>query len=85
MNLKWTLEACKAEALKYQTRSEWSDKSASSYGSARKNKWMDECCAHMEQNRITWDLKSCRDDALKYNTRREWDKKSHKAYDAAIR
>jgi hypothetical protein len=38
---------CIEEAKKYNTLSEWSNKSSASYGSAKKNNWFDECTAHM--------------------------------------
>lgn len=43
----WTLERCKKDALKYNSRSEWQKKSGSVYGCAGKNGWRDECCLHM--------------------------------------
>jgi hypothetical protein len=36
-----------AEALNYKTRSEWVKNSSSSYNSANKNGWVDECSTHM--------------------------------------
>ena len=38
----WTLEKCKEESLKYNSRKEWFTKSATSYDAARRNKWMPE-------------------------------------------
>lgn len=44
----WTLERCKEEALKFNSRADWSRYSGnSSYQIARLNGWLDECCAHM--------------------------------------
>lgn len=46
-----TLESCKAEALKYNTRKEWGKGSRNSYRAAVKNKWLEECCKHMKISR----------------------------------
>ena len=43
----WTLERCKEDALKYNSRSEWWKKSKSSYNKSSKEGWLDECCSHM--------------------------------------
>ena len=40
--IKWTLEACKADAAKYKTRNEWR-KNSNAYEKARREKWLDEC------------------------------------------
>jgi len=71
----WTLEACKQDAKKYKTRSEWM-KNSSGYHVARKNKWLKECCAHMEVLKGKWTFKACFNDAQKYNTLAEWSKNS---------
>lgn len=48
---KWTLSSCKEQALKYKTRSEWDLNSESSYYTARKNGWLEECCKHMKKSK----------------------------------
>lgn len=45
----WTKEKCQEEALKYTKRREFSIKSAGVYSKSRKNKWLDEICAHMKK------------------------------------
>ena len=47
----WTKERCMEEAKKYKTRSEWSEKSSTSYASARRNGWLKECTAHIKKNK----------------------------------
>lgn len=37
--LKWTFEACKLEALKYNTRKDFKVNSGSAYTTSCKNKW----------------------------------------------
>ena len=82
--LTWTLELCKADALKYKTRTEWQKKS-SGYKAARKNNWLDQCCAHMKILHQVWTLEDCKKDALKYKTRTEWARKSKGKYLSAMR
>jgi hypothetical protein len=55
IHFKWSLESIKKEALKYDTKSIFSKKSAGAYDAAVKNKWVDEVCKHMKvlKNRYT--------------------------------
>jgi predicted GIY-YIG superfamily endonuclease len=46
--LKWTKEICQLEALRYAKRNEFKVNSPLAYGAARRNKWLDEICKHME-------------------------------------
>lgn len=43
----WTLERCKEEALKYNTRNEWRKKHNNSYSAASAKGLVDQCCSHM--------------------------------------
>lgn len=43
----WNLERCRDEALKFKTRGEYCNSSATSYRVAIKNGWLDEICSHM--------------------------------------
>ena len=43
----WTLEMCKAEALKYSARGVFMRQSATAYNISLKNGWLDEVCKHM--------------------------------------
>jgi predicted GIY-YIG superfamily endonuclease len=45
----WNKERCSEEALKYKSRKEFQKKSGSAFGSAVRNKWLDEICAFMER------------------------------------
>lgn len=85
--ISWTLELCKKEAKKYQTRTEW-QKQSPSYQTALKNGWLNECCKHMytpKPYNFKWSLDNCIKEAKKYKTRTEFNKKSSGAYDAALR
>jgi len=46
-NYKWSLENCKNEALKFNSRIEFSRKSGGAYNAARENNWIDDICKHM--------------------------------------
>ena len=79
----WTIEKCKEAALKYNFRKEFQKKYATVYQTARKNNWLDECCAHMiEINKPQgyWDLNHCKKAALKCKNRKEFGKKYGGAY-----
>lgn len=41
------IERCRAEALKYTSRSAFSNSSYSAYSAALKHNWLDEICPHM--------------------------------------
>jgi|SRR3972149_2806589 len=44
----WTKEKCLEEALKYRTKTDFAKKSSGAYDSVYRNKWVEECCSHME-------------------------------------
>lgn len=81
---KWNdKEICKQEALKYNTRYEYSKYSSSSYDSARRNGWLDDICSHMIKLRKPkgyWTLENAIDEAKKYNKPIELKKNSTRAY-----
>jgi hypothetical protein len=82
----WTLERCKAEAIQHKTKTQWQKNGNSSYNSALKNGWLDECCVHMSENKKPanyWTKERCIEEALKYNTRNEWSKNSSVSYTSA--
>lgn len=82
----WTLENCKIDALKYNSKSEWENANASAYNAARKRKWLKECCQHMIEIRKPigyWTLKRCKEEALKYDMISMWQKHSSASFYAA--
>ena len=84
--LKWTLEACIAEATKYQSIKEWQIANAGSYNAAHGKGWLDKCTVHMERKlhkRNHWTLENCIKDALQYKTRRDWRLTPRSAYSTA--
>ena len=44
----WTKERCHEEALKYNTRGEFSIRSVSAYSKSSENNWLDDICVHMK-------------------------------------
>ena len=78
----WTFEKCWEEALKYETRKEYSENKSGSYMSAFKNKWLNQICGHMTINHRPngyWSFEKCRDEALKYQTKKEFEENSPSA------
>jgi hypothetical protein len=45
----WTKERCMENARHFNTRKEWVNNNGSAVAVARKNDWLDQCCAHMKQ------------------------------------
>lgn len=76
-----SIENCKAEASKYQSRVEWVKASPISHRSASKNGWLDACTAHMALTKLPdgyWTLERCQEQAQKYQTKVEW-RTTHKS------
>lgn len=81
--IKWTKEKCAEEAVKYNSRLEFINKSLNAYNAARRNKWLDEICKHMGKNKIKnnyWTKEKCAEEALKYKSKNEFEKGSPTAY-----
>lgn len=75
----WTKEQCKKDASRFMTRTEWANKSASSYSKANARGWLDKCSKHMVQGRKPdnyWTRKRCKKDAKKYQVRYHWNRNS---------
>jgi hypothetical protein len=77
-----TFEDCLEEALKHKTVMEWIKSSATTYSKASKEKWLEECCKHMDKQHIKKidvskiTLKDCVEDASKYATKTDWERNS---------
>jgi len=82
---KWTKEAVLADALKYDTKTEWR-KNSRAYAMAHRNGWLEEATKHMQ---ILWSQKWTKEavlqDSLKHKSRTEWETKSSGAWAAARR
>ena len=74
----WTKEKCSDEANKYNTRSEFSERSGGAAAYARKNGFFDEICHHMLTRNSKpngyWTKERCLNEAKKYNTKAEFRK-----------
>jgi len=84
----WTKEKCHEEALKYNTRKEFSQYSKTAARLSIKNGWNDEICSHMIRLRpkaIHWTKETCHIEALKYTSRSEFCTNSHGAYNWGLR
>jgi hypothetical protein len=88
MHKKWNLDACKINALKYKTRTEWQKKSSGAYDSAYSNGWLNECTQHMVEllkPKGYWSLERCIEDAKKYTHIAEWRINSSSGYSTTKR
>jgi len=82
---RWTLEMCKAEALKYETRGAFRKGSRAAFDAAQRLKIMNEVCAHMTLGNRSHTAESIAAEALKYETRLAFKTGSKSAYHAALR
>jgi len=84
----WTLEALKAEALRYSTRNEFQQKNGAAYKAAGIMKCRDVICAHMtkiKQPKGYWTFENLQAEALKYDNKVDFRKESNPAYLTAYR
>ena len=84
----WTFEKCKEEALKYDSRCEFSKRSQSAYNKGLEYNWIDEICQHMVQLHKPnnyWTFERCKEEALKYKTRTEFQKHSTVSYHKSLK
>lgn len=78
--IKWTYELLKEEALKYNTRSDFSKGSTNAYRVSLNRNILDSICLHMNNKYVSWTDDMLKDEALKYNTRIDFIKGSTSAY-----
>lgn len=90
-DVKWTKEACIAEAKKYTTIRDWKNHSGGSYQFAIKMGFMSEIKRVVKfinlrkQPRSIWTIDACMREAKKYKTKTEWNKNNHNSYRHACR
>jgi hypothetical protein len=75
----YTREKCQEDALKYQTKSEFSMNSSGSYHASKYYGILDDICSHMTGNKRYNTKEKCQEAALKCKTRTEF----HREYGAA--
>ena len=86
--VKWSLETCKVDAQKYQTRAVWQRESASAYATALRKGWLDDCCSHMKRGKLPdgyWTKERVISDARNYDTVTAWRKSNGAPYNKARR
>jgi hypothetical protein len=83
----WTLDRCRDDAKRFETRTAWKSQSGPGYAAARKAGWLDLCCAHMTSVKRPggyWTRERCLNDAQGFPTRRAWCQGSPSGYNAAL-
>jgi len=85
--IKWTYEMIKAEALKYETKSDFEKGNPCAYSAALKRKIINDgiICAHMIGKYMTWTNDDLLKEALRFTSRVDFQKNSHPAYLAAYK
>lgn len=84
----WTKEKCYAEALKYNSKVEFSKGSSSAYSIAKREKWLSDICSHMSRPKVhnfkyTYDV--CKTEALKFTNSKDFNTLSHSIYVTSCR
>jgi hypothetical protein len=83
----WTLENLRAEALKYDNKVDFREKSNPAFLTASRTKVLDQICSHMTAGKLPnghWLVKAnCANEALKYTNRREFSLANSSAYHGA--
>lgn len=87
--IKWTLEKCEKEALKFNSRINFARKNNSAYNSARRYGWLDKICVHMITVNTKpigyWTKERCIEEAKKYKTKSDLYENSPGAYMSMLR
>jgi hypothetical protein len=81
-------ENCLKDAAQHKTLGSWEKNSAVAVSTARKNKWLESCVAHMESltpSNLKWTKDLILEDARRYRTISDWRENSPGAYRAAHR
>lgn len=84
----WTFDRTREEALKYNNKSDFSKNSNKAYNAAKRNGWLLDICAHMNDGKKPngyWTLDNVRIEALKYKSRSEFKRNSASAYSYALK
>lgn len=81
--LYWTKEKCHEVSLKCKSRKEFSVQYISAYINSRKNKWLDDICFHMPQQKKSnnyWNYETCKKASENYSSRFDFSHKCSGAY-----
>ena len=82
---KWTYELAKAEARKYETRTQFQDMAGGCYMYALKNEILDKICTHMVIHKKSWTQEKCIAVAEKYEYYSDFRKNENDAYLISLR
>lgn len=80
---KWTKEACYNEALKYHSKTEFSNRCQSAYSKSLRMGWIKDYNWFSTLGNKKWTYETCYNEALKYKTRWDFGKGNHTAYQVA--
>jgi hypothetical protein len=82
----WTKDKCHEVALKYCRRVDFAKNETSAYISARKNKWLDDICNHMQEKkkRNYWNYDTCKNASKLCTTRFEFSRKFSRVYTVSL-
>jgi hypothetical protein len=84
----WTLERCQASAAGYPRRTAWQRGDPQAYQAARRNGWLDLCCAQMPKYQRPprkWTPEKIAASAKRFSSKNDWHREQHGAYHAAKR
>lgn len=87
-NKVWVFDLCKAEAIKYNTRSDFVKYSCSAYHRALQDGFLDQICTHMRSRWKPyrfWSKEECHKVALLYNTKADFKREEQSAYSLALK
>jgi len=82
----WTKEICHNEALKYNSRFEFSKNCRAAYSFAIRHDWLDEICSHMIKmpgSRNYWNKERCLEVSKNCKNKKQFQKKYSGAYSSA--
>lgn len=83
----WTIELCKREALKFESRFEFFKHGSAAYQAANKRGWLDEICSHMPEQRkekgYWWQEENLVKEGSKYDCRSDFQRAAPRACEVA--
>lgn len=82
----WSMERCRQDAKKFDSRLSWRLNSPSGYATAKAKGWFEKCCAHMKVTRKPngyWTLERCIAEASRCKTKVAWRLDSASSYSIA--
>ena len=81
---KWSLEQAHNEALKYQSKKDFREKSRNIYRWCWRNNYLDSVCSHMKLKYPKLSIEIVSKEALKYSNKQEFKKANSRAYQYSL-